>query len=251
MIWLAILLLTIVALAPLARVLLHGGPSRRGRREAAVALHQAQLAELDRDLAEGQIAAAEHITAVVEVQRRLLAAAELRDVILAPTARGPLVVALAVLPAFAFGLYLREGSPDLPSEPLAARIALAKSGLEHENASLADLRAHLATLDPRTEQARKDFELLGSIEAGRHNSAAAAAAWSKALAVRFDPTLAAETAEAMANAEGHVTATTALLFRKALQAGPIDAPWRSIAERRLNEYAAGEEGHGARPATGN
>jgi len=251
MIWLAILLLTTVALAPLARVLLHSGPSRRGRREAALALHQAQLTELDRDFAEGQIAAAEHTAAVVEIQRRLLATAELRDVILPSAARGPLVFALAMVPAFALGLYLRAGSPGLPSEPLAARIALAKSELEHENASLADLRAHLATLDPHTEQARKGFELLGNMEAGRHNFAAAAAAWNKALAVRFDPTLAAEAAEAMADAEGHVTASTALLFRKALQAAPIDESWRPIAERRLHEYAAGEEGQDAMPATGN
>jgi cytochrome c-type biogenesis protein CcmH len=232
-------------------VLLHGGPSRRGRREAALALHKAQLAELDRDLAEGQIAAAEHTAAMVEVQRRLLATGEPRDVVIASTARGPLVFALAVVPAIAFGLYLRVGSPGLPSEPLAARVVLAKSELEHKIASLADLRAHLATLDPHTEQARKGFELLGNIEVSRHNFTAAAAAWGKALAVRFDPTLAAEVAEAMADEEGHVTATTALLFRKALQAGPIDAPWRSIAERRLSEYAAGEEGHGAMPATGN
>jgi cytochrome c-type biogenesis protein CcmH len=251
MIWLAILLLTAVALAPLARVLLDGGPSRRGRREAALALHQAQLAELDRDLAEGQIAAAEHTAAVVEVQRRLLAAGELGDVILASTARSPLLVALALVPAFAFGLYLRGGSPGLPSEPLTARIALAKSELEHENAAFADLRGHLATLGPRTDQARKGFELLGNMEADRHNFAAAAAAWSKALAVRFDPTLAAEAAEAMADAEGHITAATAQLFRKALQAGPMDAPWRSIAERRLNEYASGQKGQGATPAAGN
>jgi|SRR5215472_4899531 len=163
MIWLAILLLTTVALAPLARVLLLGGPSRRGRREAAIALHRAQLAELDRDLAEGQIAAAEHAAAVVEVQRRLLATAEQREVAIASTARGPLVFALAVVPAVAFGLYLRVGSPGLPSEPLAARIALEK-------------------------------------------------------------TLAADAAEAMADAEGHVTATTAPLFRKASQAGLSDAP---------------------------
>ena len=40
-----------------------------------MALHRAQLAELDRDLAEGRIAAAEHANAVLEVQRRLLTAA--------------------------------------------------------------------------------------------------------------------------------------------------------------------------------
>lgn len=250
MIWLAILLLTTAALAPLAWVLLQRGPSRHGRQEAALALHRAQLGELDRDLAEGQIAAAEYTAAAVEVQRRLLAAAERPDTPLARAARGPLVVALALVPAFAFALYLLGGSPGLPSETLAARLARAKVELEQENASLTALRAHLATLDPHTEQAREGFERLGTIEASRHNFAAAAAAWDKALAARFDPTLAAEAAEAAADAEGRVTAPTALLFRRALQAAPANAPWRPIAERRLSEYVGGE-GRGAGPATGN
>jgi cytochrome c-type biogenesis protein CcmH len=247
MIWLAIPLLTKAALVPLAWMLLRGRPVRRGRREAALALHRAQLAELERDLAEGQIGAAEYTAAVVEVQRRLLAAAERSDTPLARATRGPLVVALALVPAFAFMLYFLGGSPGLPSERLAARIARAKVELEQENASLADLRAHLATLDPHSEQAHRGYELLGNAEASAGNFAAAAAAWNKALAARFDPTLAAEAAEAAANAEGRVTSTTALLFRKALQAAPTDAPWRPIAERRLSEYAAGPKG-GAMPA---
>jgi cytochrome c-type biogenesis protein CcmH len=87
--------------------------------------------------------------------------------------------------------------------------------------------------------------LLGNGEAGVGNFAAAAAAWNKALAARFDPTLAAEAAEAAADAEGRVTSATALLFRQALQAAPVDAPWRPIAKRRLSEYAAGAKGVGS------
>ena len=63
-----------IALAPLA-LSLRRTAAARGRQEAAIALHRAQLAELDRDLADGRIAAAEHANAVLEVQRRLLAAA--------------------------------------------------------------------------------------------------------------------------------------------------------------------------------
>ncbi len=130
MIWLAIPLLTTAALAPLAWMLLRGRPVRHGRQEAALALHRAQLAELDRDLAEGQIAAAEYAAAVVEVQRRLLAAAERPDAPSAFASRGPLGVALTLVPAFAFVLYLLGGSPGLPSDPLPARIARAKVELE-------------------------------------------------------------------------------------------------------------------------
>ena len=61
----------------------------------------------------------------------------------------------------------------------------------------------------------------------------AAKAWQRALANRFDPTLAAETAEAMTEANGHVTPAAAALFRRALAAAPADAPWRGMVERRL------------------
>jgi cytochrome c-type biogenesis protein CcmH len=250
MIWLAILLLTTAALAPLTCVLLRGGLVRRGGQEVTLALHRAQLTELDRDLAEGRIAAPEHTAAVLEVQRRLLAAAERPNTPSASAARGPLVLALALVPVFAFVLYLLGGSPGLPSEPLAARIARAKVELEQKNASLADLREHLSTLDPHSEQAHRGYELLGNGEAGVGNFAAAAAAWNKALAARFDPTLAAEAAEAAADAEGRVTSTTAILFRQALQAAPVDAPWRPIAERRLSEYAAGAKGVGSPASAG-
>src|SRR5437763_351789 len=75
MIWLALFLLSLVAMAPLALTLRRGAVAR-GRREAAIALHRAQLAELNRDLAERRIAPAAHANAVLEVQRRLPAAAE-------------------------------------------------------------------------------------------------------------------------------------------------------------------------------
>ncbi len=250
MIWLAILLLTTAALAPLTWVL-RGGAVQRGRREATLALHQAQLSELDRNLAEGQLLATEYAGAVLEVQRRLLAAAQRPDSIPASATRGPLAVALVLVPVLAFALYLQGGSPGLPSEPLAARVARAKVEMKQENALLADLRAHLDALDPHSEQARRGYELLGNVEASRLNFAAAAAAWHKALAVRFDPTLAAAAAEAAADAEGRVTATTAALFRRALLAAPTDAPWRAIAERRLSEYTASETGGGTPVVTGN
>ena len=165
MIWLAILLLTTAALAPLAWVLLRGRAVRRGRQEAALALHRAQLAELDRDLAEGQLAAAEYTAAVLEVQRRLLAAAE------RPDTTPPLLRADRCSSPWRWCRLSHScciclgGSPGLPSEPLAARIARAKVELKQANALLADLRAHLATLDPHSEQARRGYMLLGNVEA--------------------------------------------------------------------------------------
>ena len=48
MIWIALLALSLVALAPLTVSLLRGSTAR-GRRDAALALHRAQLVELDRE----------------------------------------------------------------------------------------------------------------------------------------------------------------------------------------------------------
>ena len=60
-------------------------------------------------------------------------------------------------------------------------------------------------------------------------------AWRTALATRFDPTLAAEAAEAITETEGRVTDEAAALFRRALVEAPADAPWRAMAQKRLAE----------------
>src|SRR5690349_5329016 len=127
MIWLALLALVLAAMTPLALTLRRGEAAARGRREAAIALHRAQLAELERDLAEGRIAPAEHASAVLEVQRRLLAAAQREETPDWRGSRQPLLVALLLVPLIAFGLYVTGGSPFLPAAPLAERIARAEA----------------------------------------------------------------------------------------------------------------------------
>lgn len=237
MIWLAAFLLAAAALAPVA-LTLRPRLGARGRREAALALHRAQLAEIDRDLAEGRIAASEHAGAVLEVQRRLLGAAGTAERAPGPSPRGPVWVALAMVPVAALLLYLTGGSPGLPAMPLQGRIAAAEQQARNEAAMVAQLRAVLGTLDPHSEKAREGYVLLGGAEARLGDLGAAAAAWKTALAVRFDPTLAAEAAEATTEAVGHMTDEAAELFRRALAEAPSDAPWRPMAERRLAEPSA-------------
>ncbi|HTR16755.1 MAG TPA: c-type cytochrome biogenesis protein CcmI [Acetobacteraceae bacterium] len=234
MIWLGIALLAAVALAPLAWTLLRGGAAR-GRREAALALHRAQLAELDRDLTEGRIAAPEHALARLEVQRRLLAEAGQEEAQPSRAARAPILIVLALVPLAALGLYLIGGQPGLPAQPLAARIAAARQEEARDNALIERLRQSLAQLDPHSERAREGYLLLGQVEASRGHMAEAAAAWGQALEARFDPTLAVETAEATSEAAGRVTGPAADLFRRALAEAPADAPWRKMAEKRLTQ----------------
>jgi cytochrome c-type biogenesis protein CcmH len=233
-IWLAVTLLAVLALAPLA-LSLRRATAARGRREAAIALHRAQLAELDRDLAEGRIASAEHAGAVLEVQRRLLAVAASAETEARTSARGPILVALLVVPLGALALYLLGGSPGLPAAPMAERIAAARQREAEAAPLIARLRQTLAAMDPHSERAREGYILLGNAEASRGRLAQAADAWRTALATRFDPTIAAEAAEAITETQGHVTAEAAALFRQALAEAPADAPWRPMAERRLAE----------------
>ncbi|BAR99968.1 cytochrome c heme lyase subunit CcmH [Blastochloris viridis] len=117
-------LASMTALAALAVLL----PLVRRRTAAAapdLAIYRDQLAEVERDLAGGQITAAEAGAARVEVKRRLLAAAD-RLAASAPgaaRARGWAVAAagLVVVPMLAVGTYLVIGVPDLPDQPIAAR----------------------------------------------------------------------------------------------------------------------------------
>lgn len=237
MIWVALLALAAATLLPLAGTFAARG-SLRERREAALALHRAQLAELDRDLAEGRIAAAEHEAARLEVQRRLLQEAEASPAGEARHDRRPLLVAvLFLIPAAALGLYLINGVPGMPSAPLAARLDEARAEAQEAGQLIAALRARLAQLDPHSDQAREGYVLLGNVEAERRDWRAAADAWSTALQVRFDPTLAVETAEAMYERDGKLTPESAGLFRRALDAAPPDAPWRKMAEARLAQEA--------------
>jgi cytochrome c-type biogenesis protein CcmH len=234
MIWFAIAVLAAISLAPLAYSLRRGAAAR-GRQEAAIALHRAQLAELDRDLAEGRIAAAEHANAVLEVQRRLLAVADSTEPRAQASSRLPVLIALLLVPLGAFALYIGGGSPGLPAAPLAERIAAAQQRAEREATLIAQLRRRLGELDPHSEQARQGYVLLGNAEASRGRLNEAADAWRTALATRFDPTLAAEAAEAMSEAQGRVTDEAAMLFRRALAESSVDAPWRPMAQKRLSE----------------
>ena len=234
MIWIAIGLLALAALAPLA-VALERAAATRGTRELAVALHRTQLADLDRDLAEGRIMAPEHATAVLEVQRRLLAAAEKPDQAARLGSRAPVIAAALLIPAGALALYLVGGTPGMPSVTPGSEEAQQQRLIE-QAALIAQLRERLATIDPNTEQGRIGFTLLGNVEESRGNEAAAAEAWRTVLASKFDPVLAVRTAEAATRAEGGVSLGSAALLRQAIAADP-KAPWRPAAEDMLKQAA--------------
>lgn len=234
MIWVALMVLSLAALAPFIVSLVRASPAQ-GRRDPAIALHRAQLAELDRELAEGRLGPVEHASAKLEVQRRLLAVADAEDAPPARATRFPLLAAVTLVPALALGLYLIDGLPGMPAAPHAEVVAEQSARAAQEDALINQLRSRLALMDPNGEQARAGHILLGNAEATRGNMTAAAAAWGSALQSKYDPTLAAQTAEALSQSAGRVTAQAAALFSGALQAAPEDVAWRPLAERRLAE----------------
>jgi cytochrome c-type biogenesis protein CcmH len=237
MIWVAAAVLVLLALAP-AGLALRNHVRVRGRGQITVNLYRAQLVELDRDLAERRISPTDHATAVLEVQRRLLAAAEMEDRPVQPPDRGPLALGMVLVPMGALALYLVSGRPELPAQPLASRIQELNREFVETDDAVAQLRAALTTVDPHSERARQGEVMLGNIEASRGRYAEAAEAWRLALDQRFDPMLAALVADAASRAEGRVSDSSAALFRQALAAAPPDAPWRSEVEQRLADRSA-------------
>jgi cytochrome c-type biogenesis protein CcmH len=231
--WIEAVLLGLLTLLP-AALALRGGTTLRDRRMPAVTLHRAQLRELERDRADGLIAPAEHQAARLEVERRLLAAADAADPAAPGTSSGRRGwIALALVAPVAVGLYLSGGHPGLPAQPNALRMAEAESRSQGDEALIATLRQGLTRLDPATGAARQGYILLGQVEASRGNFGAAAAAWHVALAHGFNAALAFQAAEAQSRADGGVSPDSAALFRRALDSGLADASWRQVAEQRL------------------
>ena len=225
-------LLALLAIAPLLWSL-WGSPTLRGRRDSDVALHRAQLAELDRELEEGRIAAPEHAAARLEVQRRLLAAADQKDTPPTRAGRALLVAALILVPLAAEGLYLIDGHPELPDASAARDPGATAQEAADADKLITTLRQRLTELDPKTDLAAQGYLLLGNAEASRGRLPEAAAAWRQSLAVNFDPNLAAQTAEAEFQANGRLNPASRALFQKALDNAPPDAPWRSLVQQRL------------------
>jgi cytochrome c-type biogenesis protein CcmH len=120
--WIVLAAMTAAAIFAVLWPLGRRAPMRGG---SDVDVYRDQLAEIDRDQANGLVGEREAQAARVEVSRRLIAAA---DDVVPPQASGALrrrrlaaLAALVLLPLGAAGLYLALGSPQLPGQPQAAR----------------------------------------------------------------------------------------------------------------------------------
>ncbi|HZT26063.1 MAG TPA: c-type cytochrome biogenesis protein CcmI [Pseudolabrys sp.] len=215
--WLVFALMTAAAifavLWPLARRSgVHAGGSD-------LAVYRDQLDEVTRDRASGLIGAAEAEAAKIEISRRLIAAADATDN--KPPESGDsllrrrftAVAALVLVPIGAVALYLALGSPQLPGEPLQARL-----NAIHNDRSIASLVAQVEQHLAKNPGDARGYEVLAPVylQLGRFQDAINARR--KILA------LAGETAERQADlgealtaaANGVVTAEAKSAFERAL-----------------------------------
>ena len=185
-------------------------------------VYRDQLAELDRDAARGLIQPAEAGEARTEIARRILKADKAvaaAGTIVSPSRGARAIGAIAVLavPLVSWGIYAAIGSPDLPSQPLAAR--LEKNPADSTVDELvARAEAHLAA----NPDDGRGWDVLAPIYArlGRYGEAATA----YRNAIRLDGANGARESglgEAIAGAAGGmVTADAQAAFSRALELEP-------------------------------
>src|SRR5262245_44815593 len=117
-------LLTTATLGVLLVPLLRRSVRTTDRLDNDLAVYRDQLAEIERERANGTLPEAEATAARVEIERRILAAADQDQQTPAPAPglHRFLPPALCLLvPLFALGIYLNLGQPGLPSAPFAQR----------------------------------------------------------------------------------------------------------------------------------
>lgn len=204
MIYLLMLGLALVLMLPLFWSF-RKASATRGRREAALVLHRAQLEELARDLSEARIGQQEYAAAKLEIERRLLTADTLADPKQDGNARALLLITAVVVPIMAFLLYLPGSTPNVPSEPHAQWVVEQQAQHQRAQILIEALRAKLTTLDPNSPEASQGQAYL---------------------------------AEALAEDAGQLTPESVALFKQSIANAPANAPWRTLDEERLVQASA-------------
>ncbi|WOJ89567.1 c-type cytochrome biogenesis protein CcmI [Methylocapsa polymorpha] len=175
MLWLIFTILTGFAVLSILWPLLK---TPRGLSHGAteIALYKAQLAEIDRDAAQGLVAPEDVQGAKAEAARRLMAPPAPAEQPRAGQGWAVRFVALAAVifvPALALGLYWVVGNPNLPDLPLSARLETSPAR-DELMAAVAKIEEHLA----QHPDDGRGYEVLAPVylRMGRANDAAQAVA---------------------------------------------------------------------------
>jgi len=274
MLWLVFALMTAAAVFAVLWPLSRRVPELRGGSDIAV--YRDQLDEIARDRAAGLIGETEAQAAKIEVSRRLIAAADAGMDAEVATGAGPLwrrrvtaVTALLLVPIGATALYLALGSPQLPGEPLAARLNAA-----HKNSPIVALVARVEQHLERHPDDPRGYEVLAPVylRLGRFDDAVTARRKVIALAgenserqadlgealtaaangivtveakTAFARSLALDANEykakffmGVAAQQDGKTDEAATIWRAMLEKAPADAPWRGTVAHALATIGA-------------
>ncbi|SCB60711.1 cytochrome c-type biogenesis protein CcmH [Rhizobium aethiopicum] len=123
--WILVAVLTAAVAVILLYPLLRDAKVAQNSRAGEAAVYRDQLRELDRDLASGLITPEEADYARAEIGRRLIAVSAGEPEAIEKPIRHHRIIevfVLLILPVLGLCLYLTTGRPDLPSQPLEARL---------------------------------------------------------------------------------------------------------------------------------
>ena len=160
--WFAFALMTAAAIFAVLWPLGRRGSTSGG---SDLEVYRDQLDEIARDRAQGRIGEAEAEAAKIEVSRRLIAAADAEQANKSESARSPVwrrrataLVGLVLLPIGATALYVALGSPQMPGEPLAARLQAV-----HQDRSLQSLMSQVEAHLERNPNDARGYEVVAPV----------------------------------------------------------------------------------------
>ena len=226
-------LLTTATVGALLIPLLRANARRTERLDSALAIYRDQLAEIERERAVGAMPEAEAAAARIEVERRILGAANTNDATAHAESSGLhrfLPPALALLiPLLALGVYLQIGRPGLPAAPFSAE----RTALHPDpNASvtveqmLAHARARVAE-QPNDPDANAALGEALVLEADGTVTPDALKAFDKALAGRPDDPR-AQYYRGLHEAQSGDSKAAVARWQALEAKSPPDAPWLSM-----------------------
>ena len=210
-------------------------------------VYRQQLDELADDEAQGRIGPVEAKAARAEIARRLIAAERSANAVHAAAGDSRLrrrvaaVFGLVAVPAFALSLYFVTGAPDLPGQPLAARIAA-----ESENQRIDDLVNRVESHLARNPEDGPGWEVLAPVYMRLGRPANAAMALRNTIRI-LGPTAArqADLGEALVAMQGGiVTAQARKAFQVAIEHDPAAAKPRfflALAKEQDDDAAGAAE----------
>ena len=228
--WFLIAALTAAAMLAVLLPLSSGRDAGIAAPEAGAAtdmdVYRQQLDELAEDEAQGRIGLTEAKVARAEIARRLIAAQRSANAAHAIAGDSWLrrsvaaIFGLVAVPAFALSLYFVIGTPELPGQPLAARIAAASED-QGIDALVGRVEQHLA----RNPEDGPGWEVIAPVFMRIGRPADAATAWRNTIRI-LGSTAArqADLGEALAATQGGmVTADARKAFQAAIENDPAAA----------------------------